>query len=138
MYSFNEDELEKASLEWMEELGYEIIFAPEISPEGEYPEREDYSDVLLKDRLQDALKRINPHIPEEALLEAFRKIKIPQSPSLLLNNRNFQRMITDGIDVQYKREDGSTKTDKVWLFDMRKRIIMIGWLQINLPSWKIM
>jgi len=57
MYSFNEDELEKASLEWMEELGYEIIFAPEISPEGEYPERENYNDVLLENRLQDALKR---------------------------------------------------------------------------------
>ena len=117
MYIFNEDELEKAALEWMEELGYEIIFAPDISPEGGYPEREDYSDVLLEGRLQDALKRINLHIPEEALLEAFRKIKIPQSPGLLLNNRNFQRMITDGIDVQYKREDGSVKTDKVWLFD---------------------
>jgi len=32
MYNFNEDELEKATLEWLEELGYEIIFAPEISP----------------------------------------------------------------------------------------------------------
>jgi len=29
MYSFNEDELEKAALEWMEELGYEVIYAPE-------------------------------------------------------------------------------------------------------------
>ena len=82
MYIFNEGELEKATLEWMEELDYEIIFAPDISPEGEFPEREDYSDVLLEGRLQDALKRINPHIPEEALLEAFRKIKIPQSPGL--------------------------------------------------------
>lgn len=26
-------------------------------------------------------------------------------------------MITDGIDVQYKWEDGNIKTDKVWLFD---------------------
>ena len=120
MYTFNEEELTQATLEWLEELGYETAFAPEISPEGEYPEREDYSDVLLEERLQDALKRINPLIPEEALLEAFRKIKIPQSPSLLLNNRNFQRMITDGIDVQYKREDGSTKTDKVWLFDYKE------------------
>jgi hypothetical protein len=34
MYSFNEDELEKASLEWMEELGYEIIFAPVLPKEN--------------------------------------------------------------------------------------------------------
>lgn len=130
MYTFNEDELEKATVEWLEELGYETIFAPDISPEGEYPERTDYSDVLLEGRLQDALKRINPNILEEALTDAFRKIKIPQSPGLLLNNRNFQRMITDGIDVQYKREDGSIKTDKVWLFDYEKEDNN-DWLALN-------
>jgi type I restriction enzyme, R subunit len=120
MYSFNEDQLEEATLNYLEELGYEIIYAPEISPDGEFPEREEYSDVLLEGRLQDALQRINPHIPEEALQDAFRKIKIPHSPGLHLNNRNFQRMITDGIDVQYTRKDGSIKTDKVWVFDYEK------------------
>ena len=44
--SFFESHLEEATMEWFEELGYDIVFAPEIAPDGEYPEREDYQDVI--------------------------------------------------------------------------------------------
>jgi type I restriction enzyme R subunit len=115
MYRFTEAELEKACMEWFEELGYEYRFGPDISPEGDYPERKSYSDVILDDRLKSALQRINRHVPSEALGEALRKLKVPQSPSLLINNKEFQRMITDGIDVSYRLKDGAIKYDKVWL-----------------------
>ncbi len=46
MYNYIEKELEQAALEWFEEMGYEIVFGPEISPEGDYAERDDYSDVI--------------------------------------------------------------------------------------------
>ncbi len=49
--NFCESHLEEAVLEWFEELGYEIVFAPDISPDGKYPEREDYIDVILNERL---------------------------------------------------------------------------------------
>jgi type I restriction enzyme R subunit len=65
----------------------------------------------------EALERINPRMPREALEEAVRQVTIPQSPSLLMNNRAVQRMITDGVDVPVRREDGGTKTEKVYLFD---------------------
>lgn len=117
MYRFTEAELERACIEWFEELGYEYRFGPDISPEGDYPERKSYSDVILDDRLKSALQRINRHVPSEALGEALRKIKVPQSPSLLINNKEFQRMITDGMDVNYRLKDGTIKYDKVWLFD---------------------
>lgn len=45
--NFCESHLEEATLEWFQELGYETIFGPELSPEGEYPEREDWGEVLL-------------------------------------------------------------------------------------------
>lgn len=116
MYNFTEAELEQATLDWFEEIDYDIVFGPEISPEGEYPEREDYSDVILEERLRDALYRINRGIPREGLEEAFRKITIPQNPSLIINNREFQKMITDGIDVTI-RDNGSFVTKKVYIFD---------------------
>jgi type I restriction enzyme R subunit len=117
MYSFTEEELEQATLDWLEELGYEKLYGPDISPGGEYPEREDYSDVVLDNRLMDAIIRINKGVPRDAIEEAFRKIKIPQSPSLQMNNKAFQKMITDGLDVEYHLPEGGTKTEKVWLFD---------------------
>lgn len=76
--NFCESHLEEAALEWFGELGYEIVFAPNIAPDGEYPERESYSDVILNDRLKDALKRINPGMPDSVLADAFRQIIIPQ------------------------------------------------------------
>lgn len=118
--NFCESHLEEATLEWFEELGYEIVFAPEIAPDGEYPEREDYSEVILYDRLREALKDINPKMPDDALEDAFRQITIPQSPSLIMNNKAFQRMITDGIDVQVKQADASYRTEKVYVFDFEK------------------
>ena len=118
--AFYESQLEEAALEWFEELGYEIVFGPDIAPEGEYPEREDYSDVILAERLKDALMRINPKMPASAIEDAFRQITIPQSPSFLMNNKSFQKMITDGIDVQVKQTDASYRTEKVYVFDFEK------------------
>ncbi|MGH4120513.1 type I restriction endonuclease subunit R [Clostridium sp.] len=118
--NFCESHLEEATLEWFEELGYEVVFAPDIAPEGEYPERGDYSDVILSERLRDALSRINPKMPSDAIEEAFRQIIIPLSPSLLMNNKAFQKMVTDGIDVQVKQKDSSYKTEKIYVFDFEK------------------
>ncbi len=118
--NFCESHLEEATLDWFEELGYEVIFAPDIAPDGEYPEREDYSDVILKERLREALIRINPKLPEDAIAEALRRILIPQSPSLLMNNKSFHKLITDGIDVPVKQTDGSYRTEKAYIFDFEK------------------
>ncbi|MFA6808499.1 MAG: type I restriction endonuclease [Eubacteriales bacterium] len=109
--NFCESHLEEATLEWFEELGYEIVFGPDIAPEGEYSEREDYSDVILSERLKEVLIRINPKMPNDAIEEAFMQIIIPQSPSLMMNNKAFQKMTTDGIDVLVKQSDASYRTE---------------------------
>lgn len=118
--NFCESQLEEAALEWFEELGYEVVFGPDIAPEGDYAERDDYSDVILADRLKEALARINPKLPNDALEEAYRQILIPQSPSLLMNNKAFQQMLTEGIDVSVKQKDGSYRTEKAYVFDFKK------------------
>ncbi|MED4754995.1 type I restriction endonuclease subunit R [Brevibacillus choshinensis] len=115
--SYTESDLEQAALEWFEELNYNKAYGPEISPEGEYPERLFYQDVILKERLREALIRINKQLPREAIEEAIRIIEVPHSPSLMINNKAFQKMITDGIDVQYRVANGDYQTEKVWLFD---------------------
>ena len=118
--NFCESQLEEATLEWFEELGYEVVFAPDIAPDGEYSEREDYSDVILNNRVKDALARINPKFSIDALEDAFRQIITPQSPSLIMNNKAFQKMITEGIDVQVKQSNASYRTEKIYVFDFEK------------------
>jgi len=117
MNLFTEDTLEQAALSWFESLGYSVVFGPNIACDGDSPERKNYGEVILESRLRDALSSINKKAPPSAMDDAIRKILITESPSLIINNRNFQKMITDGIDVQFNRPDGTLKTEKVYLFD---------------------
>ncbi|URM31591.1 type I restriction endonuclease subunit R [Cytobacillus firmus] len=120
MFRFNEDELEQATLDWFQELGYEIAYGPDLSPGGESSEREDFSIVILKGRLTDALSRINKGVSFQVIEEAIRKLTIPQHPSLLLNNKAFHKMLTDGLDIEVRESDGRNATKKVWLFDFKE------------------
>lgn len=117
MYQFHEDDLEQATLEWLEELGYETLHGPDIAVDGEYPERESYQEVVLYDRLEEALRKINRSASSSSVERAIQLVTMIESPSLIVNNRNFQKFVTDGIDVEYRTDDGRNATEKLWLFD---------------------
>jgi len=112
-----ESVVEEAAIAWFKELGYQCLAGPDIACDGLYPERENYSDVLLEERFRSALIALNPDMPREALEDAFRKVTRPESPSLIVNNRGFHKMLADGVDVEYRNEDGRIVGDKVWLVD---------------------
>jgi len=112
-----ESVVEEAAIEWFKELGYQYLFGPDIACDGISPERESYSQVILLDRLQKALEAINPHVPDSAIEEACRKVNRPESPNLIINNRQFHKMVTNGVDVEYRNESGDIIGDKVWLLD---------------------
>ena len=68
-------------------------------------------EVEFEAALREAIDRINPNIPQEAREEAFRKILRLDSPSLVGANRIFHRMLRDGVEVEYRRKDGSIAGD---------------------------
>ncbi|MDE4084640.1 type I restriction endonuclease subunit R [Planococcus maritimus] len=119
MYQFYEDDLEQATLEWLESVGYEIENGPKIAVDGELPERSSYADVVLEGRLVEALMDINPDASMETVLRAVQLITMVQSPSLIVNNRVFQKYVTDGIDVEVRKADGRNMIEKLWLFDFK-------------------
>lgn len=129
---YTESQLEEATREWFEELGYQTIYGPNIEPESANAERQVFSDVILAGRLKSAIKRINSEIPAEAQEEAFKKIaNITHETSLLItNNQIFHKYLVNGIDVEYRRPDGSIAGDKVWLID-RKNLENNDWLWLN-------
>ncbi|MBU0996913.1 MAG: type I restriction endonuclease subunit R [Firmicutes bacterium] len=114
---FFESGVEEATLEWFQELDYQIEFSPNIAPDGSYPQRESYSDVILAERLKESLFRLNKTLPKSALEDAFRQITIPKQISLIENNRTFQKMITDGVDVSYHDKTGRLVHTQVKIFD---------------------
>ena len=61
--ALHESEVEEAALSWFDSLGYAVVHGEEIAPEGAHAERESFGDVLLVQRLRDAIDRLNPTIP---------------------------------------------------------------------------
>lgn len=111
-----EDEIETYNLELLDALDYSYKNGYDIEPEGSAPERQSFGDVLLKDRLTNAIARINPHIPPEIRATAQRELQNIASPDLVSNNEIFHRYLTEGITVEYTR-NGETKGEQLWLID---------------------
>ena len=111
--------IEQAALDWFKELGYSILNGPDIAPSELFAERSGYSDVILDRRVRSALTNINPFIPQEAIEDAYRKLTraIHESPLFAANNHRFHKMVTEGVDVEYKDGTGRIIGDKVWLID---------------------
>jgi len=114
--NFTEDLLEEAAIEILQGLGYDYIFAPDISVDGQYPERKDYREVILEQRIKDALFKINRDLPNVALEEAYRQIITFNSPMLEENNRSFHKLLVEGIEVTFK-EDGNIRTKRAYIVD---------------------
>ncbi|WP_108836705.1 type I restriction endonuclease subunit R [Tateyamaria sp. Alg231-49] len=115
--SFTEDLVEQAALALFQELGWTFADPMLIGPDGSEKARGSYGEVVLSDVLQDAAMRLNPDIPQEALDAAIKQVQVSETPSLIEENRRIHRLLVDGVDVEYRRADGSIKGDKVRLID---------------------
>ncbi|MBU0561846.1 MAG: DEAD/DEAH box helicase, partial [Bacteroidetes bacterium] len=116
-----ESEIERFAIDQLEHQGYQYIYAPDIAPDASTssaskPERKTFEDVLLIERLHEAVGRINPRVRAEAREEAVKQIQRINSPELIANNEAFHRMLTEGIKVIYQKE-GKSRGDLVWLID---------------------
>ena len=120
MRVISEDHIEQVVIQEFIELGYLYINGADISPgvdasDGSMPERE-YNEVVLKNRLQQAIAKLNPSIPYEAQEEALRKVLRSDSPNLFQNNYTFHKYLTEGVEIEYRKAD-RIAGDKVWLVD---------------------
>jgi len=117
MPNFTESIVEQAALAWLESIGYLILPGPDIAPGEPAAEREQYGQVVLEYRLRQALARLNPQVPADALEEAFRKLTRPDSPSLVANNHVIHKYLVEGVPVEYQRADGAIGGDLVRVLD---------------------
>ena len=108
---FNEETLEKITMEILEELEYECINGYEM-------ERTDFSKVILEEDLKEAISRINGNVDEEQLQEVIRQIKNLEHNNTILNNKQFTKYLLEGCHVPIN-ENGETryKTIKIVDFD---------------------
>jgi type I restriction enzyme R subunit len=111
-----EDQLEQEALSWLADVGYSHVYGPDIAVDGNAPERNNYTQVVLIERLRNAISRLNPHVPLVAREDALSQVLNLDTPVLLAANRHFHRLLVNGIQVEYQK-DGETRGDFVRLID---------------------
>jgi type I restriction enzyme R subunit len=114
----HESDVEENVLANLESLGYEIVRGDneEYLPGGRSALRVDYRDVVIVQRLREALRRINPSVSQDAIEQALKQVLRTQSQKLIEDNESFHRLLVDGVDVPYQ-SDGEERYQKLWLFD---------------------
>ena len=111
-FAIDEDFYEKTLIEYFcENLDYEHLYGPDIPRTTT-----EYHDVFLPDILPEALERINPTLPRQAINEAVLKINDIDTGSLQQRNEAFHEYLQSGVEVRFF--DGKEEqNDIVYLID---------------------
>jgi len=128
--SITENIVELAALETLQELGWSYLHGSILAPDGVAPERRSNGDVILVGRLEAAIARLNPNAPEPARNEALRRVLTGELPSLVEENRRIHKLLTEGVDVEFRNDRGQTAATKIWLIDL-DRPDANDWLAVN-------
>ena len=112
----NEQQLEDLCISWFQETGWQFVHGPDMAPDSAQPERTDYWQVVLRERLLAALARINPHLPAAALEQALHAVQTISEPQAVVRNRSFHRLLLAGVPVEFVVGDDK-RTDWVQLID---------------------
>jgi type I restriction enzyme, R subunit len=111
-----ENIIEESAIEILQSQGWEYANGKEISPEGLFCERENYSQIVLVNRLRNAITKINPEIPLDAQEAAIQKVLRIASPELLHNNEEFHRLLVEKVKIPYQ-QNGYERSHEVALID---------------------
>ena len=109
MSTITEADVEAAALDWVRDNGWDVAHGPDIAPGTPNAERDDFGQVVLAQRLREALARLNAELLAAALDDAFRKLTLPEGSTLEARNRAFHRMLVNGVTVEYRDAGGAVR-----------------------------
>ena len=95
---FNEEQLEDATLNIFEELGYERLNGYNID--------RDYHNVFMENNLFDDLCKINKDFNDSQIQDAIKTIKTLSHGNPVEDNKIFTRYLLEGVPVQVKTTNG--------------------------------
>ncbi|WP_049436167.1 type I restriction endonuclease subunit R [Staphylococcus hominis] len=116
-FQFNEDDLEQVALEWLQSLGYDYKKGNEIGMAGLAPERKSDKDVVLHERLEKALRKINSDIHSRFIEKAIHELTLEKSPNLLENNLTFHENLINGIEIEDYDDEGQSVVEIIKIVD---------------------
>lgn len=90
---YTEADYESSVIELFQNMGYQHIYAPDLE--------RDFRSPLYEDELEEAIHRLNPTLPEEAISDALYKLKNFENAELVQKNELFMEYLQYGIEVRY-------------------------------------
>ncbi|MBR3495386.1 MAG: type I restriction endonuclease subunit R [Prevotella sp.] len=111
-----ESDIEQLAIERLQAKRWNYLYGPDIAPDGETPMRTSLDEVVLREVLAKAVKRLNPTLTDDVRDEAIKTVLRIASPDTLANNEAFHRLLTEGVPVSIY-QDGMERGERVWLVD---------------------
>lgn len=111
--NLTEATLEQITLSLLNNEGYTQTTNSDLLKTGVRPNT---TETILWSLLEEALIRINPTLPIEAIEQASRQLRSLPTSDLIEINKYYHHFLTDGIDVSVEQL-GMRRTLKVWLVD---------------------
>ena len=112
----NEAHIEETCLQQLEAVGWRRENGKSLPvAEGDFA-RGGMAGVVFTEQLRQAVARLNPDLPPEAVEEVVRVVTKPEIGDLLERNRAFYALLRNGVPVSY-RVDGEAQTRQAMLLD---------------------
>lgn len=108
---FTEEKYEKSVVELFQNMGYRHIYGPDIE--------RDFANPLYETELIEALYRLNPNLPNDAIQDALYKLKNFENGELVQKNEVFMDYLQYGIEVRYF-DKGEERSCIVYLLDYKQ------------------
>ena len=117
----SEDDIEQVIVQRLQHAyGYDTLncFTTDPADLNDGSGRTDKRDVILHDRLKEAAIALNPGIPESAIDDALKRLcDKRQVMSSIAANREVDAFIRDGVQVEFRDEQGRNRTEQVKVID---------------------
>jgi type I restriction enzyme R subunit len=125
----SEADLEAVFMEDLGELGYLLHHGSEISPEMRNPMRTSFRETFLLPVFFDALKRLNPELPDTAIQEAATRVHdVVFATDVVQENRRLHDLLVNGVALTYFA-DGEELNTRVQIVDWENR--QNDWRAVN-------
>ena len=141
---FSENALvEQPAIELLQQLGWQAVngFAEKVGAAGATLGRQTTADVILWPRLDAALRRLNPSLPDAALQQAVEILgKDRGALGLAHANREVYQLLKDGVRVSYTNDEGDEVDDVVrvidWTNSNQNDFLVVSQLWVSGPIYK--
>ena len=115
--ALNEDGYEHQCINWLKGINWVWKYGPDIAPDGIAPERSSYKEVILGERLEAAIARINPGLPKDTIRSVHQLLASPGETDLMRANEIIQGWFVNGISQRVRRGDGVETSELVRVID---------------------